>query len=772
MEETKAGAGGGGLSSAEAALRLRQLGPNSTPEERQHPFVRLVSRLWGPIPWLIELAIGLELALGHASEAAILAVLLVFNAAVGWLQEGRAQGAVSALMTRLSSQVRVLRDGSWITIPSEALVPGDLVHLRAGDLVPADGALASGEVMLDQSTVTGESAPIEAARGVQAFAGSLVQRGEADMSITATGNRTRSGRAATLVSRPDRRSQIEAVVLGVVRALLVVVAVFAVAALIGGYARGLDWGLLTSFTLALLVAAIPAALPAAFALSAAIGSRDLARHGVLVTRLSAVEDAALMDVLCSDKTGTLTANRLTIHGVTPLNGTSADNVLRAAVIASDASTQDPLDLALLAAAPSPYEPFQRLEFVGFDPQTRRSEAVVLRNGVRVRVYKGAPATIAAIAKTVEPVAEVATLAAAGERVLAVGEQTDGRDDAQLLGLIGFADPPRPDSRKLVGELNSLGVRVIMLTGDTPETARSVAADVGISGAICSVTGGLVEPMQCGVFAGVYPDEKVQIVAALQAHGHVVGMTGDGVNDAPALRRADVGIAVATATDAAKSAASAVLTEPGLSNVLTAVQEGRRIYQRMLTYTLNKIVKTFHITIFLVLGLLFTGEFVTSSSLVLFLVLANDFGSLAIAEDRVAYSRKPNRWTVVPIAAASLALAGGWVAFSLGALWAMKAHWQPALGELQSVNFVLLAVSGQLTVLMVRTQGFAWRSRPGKPLLVIAPAVIVAVAAVALSGTLAPAPPLTLLSAAILGLLLFAFVLDAAKVWLFKRLGVR
>lgn len=284
--------------------------------------------------------------------------------------------------------------------------------------------------------------------------------------------------------------------------------------------------------------------------------------------------------------------------------------------------------------------------------------------------------------------------------------------------------------------------------------------------------GLAEPLSCGVFAGVYPDEKVQILAALQAAGHVVGMTGDGVNDAPALRRADVGIAVATATDAAKSAASAVLTEPGLANVLTAVREGRRIYQRMLTYTLNKIVKTFHITIFLVLGLLLTGEFVTTSSLVLFLVLANDFGSLSIAEDRVAYWQKPNRWTVVPIAAAALALAVGWVAFSLAALWAVKAQWHLPLGELQALNFVLLAASGQATVLMVRTHGFAWKSLPGRPLLVIAPTVVFVVCAVALSGTLAPSPPLSLVSMGLLALVIFAFVLDAAKVWLFQRMGVR
>jgi H+-transporting ATPase len=522
---------------------------------------------------------------------------------------------------------------------------------------------------------------------------------------------------------------------------------------------------------ALLVSSIPAALPAAFALSAALGSRDLAARGVLVTRLSAIEDAASLDVLCSDKTGTLTANRLSVSAVTPLGRASREDVLDAAALASDSATQDPLDMAVLALRPNAGEGTQRLNFVGFDPATRRSEALVLRDGRRIRVVKGAPETLAALTGRDEP-GEVSEIAATGARVLAVATGDEG-GHLELIGLVGFADPPREDSRELIQQLHSLGVRVIMLTGDTRETARSVAAMVGIPGEVCRVNGQTPGGMaECGTFAEVFPEDKVSIVAGLQDQAHIVGMTGDGVNDAPALRRADVGIAVAAATDAAKSAASAVLTDPGLQNVVATVEEGRRIYQRILTYTLNKIIETFHIAWFLVLGLLITGDFVTTPSLLLIVLLANDFATLSIATDRAEYSAQPDRWTVAPLATASLALATGWVAFSLGAYFALRAAWSLSLGELQTLSFLLLVLSGQLTVLLVRRRGWAWRSRPGTPLILSVVTVFLLASLLAITGTFMTSPPLLAVLAIEAGTCLFALALDAWKVWIFRILHVR
>jgi H+-transporting ATPase len=767
----------GGLTAAEAAERLRHYGPNAAAEERRHPVLALLGKLWAPVPWMLEVTIVLELLLGRHAEAVVIAVLLVFNAVLGFVQENRAQNALALLGRRLAVQARVLRDSLWQLLPARELVPGDVIHLRMGDLTPADVCLADGDVLLDQSALTGESVPAEAGAGQTVHAGTVVRRGEATGEVTATGSRTAFGRTVELVRLARTRSQLETIIFNIVKYLVLLDAVIVAAVLIYALAAGLALREVLPFALILLVASVPVALPATFTVATALGALELAQAGVLVTRLSAIEEAAGMDVLCSDKTGTITENRLSLASLQTYAPFREEDVLRLAAAASDDSTQDPLDLAILAAArargmPSPAG--SRLRLVPFDPATKRSEAVLQEgDGVR-RVIKGAPQVVQAMCavrgETVEQ--DVERLAAEGQRVLAVAA---GSEEAlRLAGLVGLQDPVRPDSRQLVQDLRDLGVRVRMVTGDGLATARAVAEQVGIVGRACTPEELRRNPdgpvPDCVVFAGVLPEDKYRLVKSLQRDGHTVGMTGDGVNDAPALKQAEVGIAVASATDVAKAAASLVLTDPGLGNVVAAVQTSRRIYQRMLTYVLNKIIKTIEISLLLGLGLVLTGTFVTTPALVVLLLFTNDFVTMSLATDRVACSRTPDRWHVRSLVLTALPLALFILVLSFGLfLWARNYLHLP-LEQLQTLVFILLVFSGQGTVYLVRERRHFWKSRPGGWLLLSSLLDILVVSTLAMTGIpalLTPLPPtLVLLTLGLVALYLAG--LDFLKVRLIDR----
>ncbi|MBF6593745.1 MAG: plasma-membrane proton-efflux P-type ATPase [Thermaceae bacterium] len=755
-----------GLSSQEAIRRLEQYGPNTLPQERPSYWLAFLAKFWGPIPWMLEATIGLELFLGRPFQAAIVGVLLVFNSIISFVQEGRAQNALALLKRRLAPQARVRRDGVWQTLAAESLVPGDWVRVRLGDVLPADLELGQGQVLVDQSALTGESVPVEAGPGAQVWAGTVLRRGEAEGMVKATAAQTRFGQTAALVKEAHSQGHLERTILSVVKVLLLMVGVLVLTIVLYALWRGLPLGEVLSFCLILLVASVPAALPATFTLATALGALELAQRGVLVTRLSAIEEAAAMDVLCSDKTGTLTQNQLSVSKVVALRPFTEDEVLRFGALASEAATQDPLDLAILEAARARgLTDLEALSFVPFDPASKRSEATVRSGDGVLRVMKGAPQTLAALTHSPEPRAELEALATEGNRVLAVAV---GKAQAppRLAGLIGLADPPRPDSAALVQRLQNLGVRVVMVTGDGVATARSVATQIGLNSKVCTLDQMAAD---CSVLAGVYPEDKFQLIQTFQQAGHVVGMTGDGVNDAPALKQAEVGIAVASATDVAKAAASVVLTDPGLTNVLAAVEEGRRIYQRMLTYTLNKIIKTFQIGFFLGLGFLLTGVFVTTPQLVLLLLFANDFVTMSIASDHVGFSPTPDRWAVNRLTQAALVLAGCWLLFAFGIFYLGRDWLALPLGQLQSLIFLMLVFSGQATVYLVRERGHFWGSRPGKWLILSSLADLLGVSLLAGLGILmSPLNPT--LIAGLLGVtLLYALVLDWIKVGLFHRL---
>ncbi|MHB8455827.1 MAG: plasma-membrane proton-efflux P-type ATPase [Acidiferrobacterales bacterium] len=767
-----------GLTGDEASRRLQQFGANAVAAERRHPWLTFLGKFWAPVPWMLEAAVVLQFALGKIDEALVIGALLMVNAILSFVQESRANQALALLKNQLAVRARVRRDGRWQQVGAEVLVPGDVIHLRMGDLAPADVRVGEGQVLLDQSALTGESLPVEAGAGAQAYAGAVVKRGEATGVVTATGARTYFGKTAELVRTAKTVSHLQTLIFTIVKYLIALDAVLVTALVVYALATHMPLAHVAPFVLILLVASVPAALPATFTLATAVGARELAQRGVLVTRLSAIEEAAVMDILASDKTGTITANRLALATLRPIPPHSEEELLRFAALACDEATQDPIDLAILEAARARMVLVNlpaRLNFIPFDPATKRSEAVFLVDGANLRVIKGAVHTVAALCSEPPDVdADVAGLAAEGYRVLAVATGTG--DKLALAGLVALQDPPRPDSKGMIESLRALGVRVVMVTGDGLATARAVAAQVGLGDRACppEVLRGDIgaDLSNCDVFARVFPEDKFRLVQALQHAGHIVGMTGDGVNDAPALKQAEVGIAVASATDVAKASASLVLTNQGLSDAVAAVETSRRIYQRMLTYTLNKIIKTIEIAVFLSIGVMVTGTFIITPLLIVLLLFTNDFVTMSIATDQVSFSRVPDRWRIKTLMLTGGAMASLILVLSFAVFFAARDGLHLPLPELQTLIFLMLVFSGQGTVYLVRERRHFWRSRPGRWLLLSSAADIVIVSILATRGILMAAiSPVLILGLFVLVLSYLALV-DILKIRIFRLLGWR
>ena len=765
----------GGLSSSEASRRLAQSGPNATPDVSVHPLRMALGKFWAPVPWMLEAAIVLECVLGKFVEAAVIAGLLVFNAALGLFQESRAQATLNALKSRLALSASVQRDGVWSTVPAANLVSGDVIKLSMGAVVAADAKLVSGNALLDHSMLTGESVPIEAAAGVQTYAGALVRRGEAVAVVTATGVHTRFGRTAELIRTAHAASSQQKAVLLVVRNLaifsgVVIAMLFACAVYLH-----MPWADIVPLVLTAVLASIPVALPATFTLSAALGARALAGRGVLSTRLAAVDEAGTMEVLCADKTGTLTRNALTVTAVQPMPGFDNPHVLALAALASAEGGGDPVDAAIRAAAAghAAADAPKLTRFIAFDPDKKMSEASATdAAGNAQRIVKGAFEVIAGLAEPLPTAAAQANaLEAKGFRVLAVAAGAPGA--LKLAGMIALSDPPRDDSAALITELQGLGVRAVMVTGDAPATAGIVAHEVGLDGAICppgSIPDG-IKPESFSVFAGVLPEDKYKLVKAFQQSGHVVGMCGDGANDAPALRQAQMGIAVSTATDVAKSAAGMVLTEPGLVGIVAAVKEGRVTFQRIQTYTLNSIIKKITTALLLVFGLVMTGHAILTPLLMVILMIAGDFLAMSLTTDNVDPSAAPNKWRIGHLTLAGVIIGIALLAFCTGVLAVGKFEMDLGTGALQTLTFVVLVFGSQATLYAIRQRGRMWGARPSRWLIASSLADI-AIASVLAVGGIAMTP---LSAAAVVGVFIaaatFALVLDALKIPIFSRLNI-
>lgn len=764
-----------GLTSDEASKRLQTDGPNAMPDTSAHPLRDVLIKFWAPVPWLLEFAIVLQLVLHKYVEAAVIAGLLIFNAALAYFQEGRAQATLAALKHRLALNASVRRDGAWKTIPTAQVVCGDLIKLSLGGVVAADVRLLDGSVQLDQSMLTGESLPVEAGAGFDTYAGALVRRGEATAQVTATGVRTKFGRTTELVRTAHVVSSQQKAVLQIVRNLAYFNAVVILLIGIYAYFHSMPWSEIVPLLLTSVLAAIPVALPATFTLAAAIGARSLARLGVLPTRLSAVDEAATMDVLCSDKTGTLTANQLSVTSVKPMDGFDEAHVLGLAALASSDGGQDSVDAAIRSAAShnAMTDPSKLKNFVPFDPAKKISEATATdAKGNQQRIVKGAFAAVSGLATPTPRAAAIADeLEKQGFRVLAVAAGTN--DFIEIVGFIALSDPPRTDSISLISELKHLGVRTVMVTGDAPETAKIVAHAVGLDGPICP-SGAIpdtVKPGDFAVFAGILPEGKFNLVKAFQKNGHTIGMCGDGANDAPALRQAQIGIAVSTATDVAKSAAGMVLTEAGLGGIVAAVKEGRVTFQRILTYTLNSVIKKIVQVLLLAIGLIMTGHAVLTPMLMVIVMITGDFLAMSLTTDRVRPSAMPNSWNVGRITGAAVLLGLCFLCFCVGIMAVGKFELRLGIEPLRTLLVVAIVYGSQATIYSLRARRQMWGLRPTMWLVLSTVADIAIITALAHRGVAMAPISLSILGCEFIAAALFGLILDAIKTPILSKFGI-
>jgi H+-transporting ATPase len=764
-----------GLTDDEAKKRLEQFGPNAMPDTTVNPLRAALRKFWAPVPWMLEAAILLQVVLGDYVEAAIVAFLLIFNAGLGFFQEGKAQATLAALKSRLALNASVRRNGSWKDVPATELVPADIVKLSVGAVVAADVKLLDGEVQLDQSMLTGESMPVEADTGTETFAGALVRRGEAVAEVTATGTKTKFGRTAELVLTAHAESTQQKAVLRVVRNLAMVNGVLTLLMVMYASTHEMPVKGIILLALTAVLASIPVALPATFTLAAAMGARALAHFGVLPTRLSAVDEAATMDVLCSDKTGTLTRNELTVTVVQPMPGFNEADLLSMAALASSDGGQDLVDKAIrVAASAKPAtSPLTLTEFVPFDAATKMSGAFGTDAvGKSIRAIKG---TFAAIIKLALPSptgsATADELEKQGFRVLAVAA---GPPTAMvLIGFIALSDPPRDDSSALIKELGTMGVQTIMITGDSRETATIVARAVGIDGEVCP-QGPIpddITPEQYAVYAGILPEDKFALVKSFQQSGHTVGMCGDGANDAPALRQAQMGIAVSTATDVAKTAAGIVLTRPGLSGIIASVKEGRITFQRILTYTINSIIKKTAQVSFLVVGLLVTGQGVLTPTLMVVVMITSDFLAMALTTDNMKPSVKPNTWKIRDMTIAGVLIGICLLAFCSMALFVGKFYWRLDAEKLRTQCVVALVFGGQATMYAVRGRQHFWGPRPSPWLIASSAGDILIISVLAIAGILMKPLPVGFVALILLAAVVFTLILNLVKMPLFRWLQI-
>ena len=726
------------------------------------------------MPWMLEATIGLQIILGEWLTASMIAALLLLNVLLAAFRKV-ARTPLWRYKRRLTLMSRVRRDGAWVDGPAADLVPGDIVQVSLGDVVPADVLIVDGSLLLDQSMLTGESIPTEMEVGKTALAGGLVRRGSAIARVTATGTRTYFGRTAELVSVARVESAEQKAVLSVVRNLTAINFVIVVGLVAYGLAIRISFEQILSLVLTALLSAVPVALPATFTLAAALGARTLALKGVLLTRLSSLNEAAMIDVICCDKTGTLTRNELVVSAIRPVKPDCDDSdVLGFAALASSPEGQDPIDSVIraMAAKGRGRAPLTVVGFTPFDPAVKMAEANAVKAGREIRVVKGAPAIVATVAPmTPASEKELEALNFAGYRTIAVAS---GRSaPLELIGFIAFSDPPRADSAELLTELRLLGVLPVMITGDAAATAGTVAREIGLSGPVCPQgdVPASVSPKDFAVYAGVFPEQKFRLVKAFQQKGHAVGMCGDGANDAPALRQAQIGIAVSTATDVAKAAAGVVLTKPGLGGIVACIKEGRSAFQRVLTYTLTILINKCVTLIVLGAGLIITGHAVLTPLLQALSMLTNDFVTMARAADRARPSPYPNAWRVRNLTLAAVPLGSFRLLYLVAVLGVGWYGLRLSPGEMQTLTYAMLAFAGQGNVYVLREHGRLWSSLPAPIMLVASLCDVLLVASLAAGGALMSPLPITVIALLAATTIIFTLAMDSIKIAVYAHLRI-
>jgi H+-transporting ATPase len=718
-----------GLTATEASVRFERFGPNALTEKKTNAFDRLKRYFWAPIPWMIEAAAILSAVLGDWADFVIIMTMLLINAGVDYWQESKAGSAIEALKARLAPNARVLRDGTWTTVPARNLVPGDVVALKLGDITPADIRLAKGDYLsADESALTGESLPVEKKVGDTAYSGAVIKLGEMTGIVVATGMKTYFGKTAQLVESAETRSHFQRAVLNIGNFLIVITIALVVLILLVSLFRETPFWQTLKFCLILTVAAIPVALPTVLSVTMAVGAEKLAQMKAIVSRLVSIEELAGVDVLCADKTGTLTQNKLTVGDVQPEDGVSLDDLMLAARVASNPDDPDAIDTAILATASAgsgPTGSFEITGFTPFDPISKRAEAVARKDGKTTRFSKGAPQVILDLVKPasedrkrIEDVVDV-VLAREGYRSLGVARK-DGEGDWDFLGLIPIFDPPREDAADTIATAKRMGLKVKMITGDHTAIARQIAGRLGLGTNIAAANNMFDDAGGDGDIAArieaadgvamVLPEHKFAIVKALQTRDHIVAMTGDGVNDAPALKQADAGIAVSGATDAARASADVVLTDKGISVIAAVIEEARRIFERMTSYATFRIAETIRVLAFMTLSILLFDFYPVTAIMIVLLALLNDFPIMMIAYDNAKVARRPLRWDMRRVLSVAVALGLSGLTASFLLFWYADMILGLPRDQIQTLIFLKLLVAGHLTIYVTRNQSWFW-TRP-------------------------------------------------------------
>ncbi|MCI4396454.1 MAG: plasma-membrane proton-efflux P-type ATPase [Thermoprotei archaeon] len=772
-----------GLTEEEAEERLRRYGPNAVEEKKENPILEFLKRFWGPMPWLLEIAILLSLAIGHKTEAAIIASLLVINAVIGFKHQQSSKKVLESLKSRLAPKAKVFRNGVLKFIDSKLVVPGDILIVELGDIVPADCKIIEGDTSVDQSALTGESLPVEVSKGGILYSGSIVKGGRAKCVVLNTGNNTYFGRTAELVKVARPKSHQQEVMLAVTKYSMYMGLIVMVIASIFVYLSGLKNGLISilTFDVAILMGCVPVALPAVMTIMQAAGARELAKKGVLVSRLDAVEDAASVDVLCLDKTGTITTGELEVTEIISFGSLTDKDVIELALYASAESTGDPIDSAIFKKAKElgVQKKGKQLSFKPFDPSLKRTEGLAEINGLKVKIVKGAPQIVerlcSQVPKELEPTVE--KLAERGLKTLLVAYGEEGKGMVAA-GLIALSDPPRPDSPALIKKLKELYVRPKMLTGDSFPIAREISVKVGIGEvgySLQEIRKSDAESREsvekADFIAEVYPEDKYEIVKILQEKGHMVGMTGDGVNDAPALKQAELGIAVSNATDVAKSSAGIVLLTSGLRGIVDAIMLSREVYQRALTWIINKVTKVIQFTLLLVLGLMLLHYDVLTLMGMALLIFANDFATMSLSTDNAEPSLSPNKWNIKNIMISSSVIGVALLAEALLSIYLGLKLFAFEQDKMQSFILLIMVFTSQFRVLIVRERRSFWSSKPGRELMISVVGVILTFAILGVTGIIIAPIPASAVLFSLAYSAAFTFSLDPLKILIFKKTGL-
>jgi H+-transporting ATPase len=723
-----------GLTQAEAQKRLSHYGPNEIEEKKTNSFLKFLTYFWGPIPWMIEAAVILSAIARHWPDFGIILVLLLANAVVGFWEERQAGNAIEALKAKLAIKARVKRDGKWVTPPARELVPGDIIRLRLGDIVPADARLLGGDpIEVDESALTGESLPAARKPGEAVYSGSILRQGEIGAIVYCTGANTYFGKTAQLVQQAHSVSHFQRAVLKIGNYLIVLAVALVAVIITVAILRGDPILTTLQFALVLTVAAIPVAMPTVLSVTMAVGARLLAKKQAVVSRLVAIEELAGVDILCADKTGTLTQNKLSLGDPFGVNDIKADQVILAAALASRADNNDTIDLAVLGGLTDDQElkSYKVLHFLPFDAVHKRTEATVKGpDGKQFKVTKGAPQVITALSANAAQVKSavdkaINDFAARGFRSLGVA-RAEGDGPWKFLGVLPLFDPPRDDAKATVATAIQMGVKIKMVTGDAIAIAKETAKKLGMGTGILNAANlGDSKNQETAVvaakienadgFAEVFPEHKFHIIDVLQQHGHIVGMTGDGVNDAPALKKADCGIAVSGATDAARAAASIVLMTPGLSVIIDAIKESRRIFQRMNSYAIYRIAETLRVLLFMTLAILIFNFYPLTAVMIVMLALLNDGAILSIAYDNVHFKDKPEAWNMRVVLGISSILGFCGVIAAFGLFYLAERVFHLDRAHIQTLMYLKLSVAGHLTIFLTRTRGPFWSIRPARVL---------------------------------------------------------